>query len=338
MTNEAVGAIVQKLLATELEGNRATQNYRKEVLRNAGYFFTWMKNNGYENIRELGKAELFEYYRYTCAQRTTTGTRIKGGLISRRTINGRLSAVRKVFTALYRMGFLDDDPLHGFSLGVPPDRALKRRPFTEQEITDFLEQIDPSSPRGLRDRALFELIYSSGLRVAEAARLKIGDIDLGRREIIVRGKLQRDRLVPISVVARDFLQQYLGPRLNRLEEAVFRGSRAWVDEKAMRPQEITRRFRTLLLRFDMDRPGRCAHAVRHSTATHLLDHGASIRHVQELLGHKNIENTARYTHVQTDGLAKIYRKYHPGEHELYEELDEEYLRRLDTLLAEMKKQ
>ena len=83
----------------------------------------------------------------------------------------------------------------------------------------------------------------------------------------------------------------------------------------------------------MDEAGRSTHAVRHSTATHLLDHGASIRHVQELLGHKNIENTARYTQIQTGGLAKIYRKYHPGEHELIETVDEEYEKRLENLVA-----
>ena len=338
MTGEAVSALAQKLIATELEGNRAALGYRKEVSRNVGYFFSWMKDRAHDDIRALGKAELFEYYKRLCSQRATTGTRVAGELISRRTINGRLCAVRKVFTALYRIGYLAENPLHGFSFGVPPDRSFKRRPFTEREMADFLEQVDPSTPRGLRDRALFELIYSSGLRVSEAARLKVGDIDLDRREIIVRGKLERDRLVPISVVARDFLLHYLGPRLNQFEQPVFRGSRAWVAEKAMRPQEISRRFRTLLERFDMYRSGRSTHAVRHSTATHLLDHGASIRHVQELLGHKNIENTARYTHIQTDGLAKIYRKYHPGEHELYEEVDEEYLKRLDVLLAKEKKQ
>lgn len=80
-----------------------------------------------------------------------------------------------------------------------------------------------------------------------------------------------------------------------------------------------------------------AHSIRHSTATHLLDNGASIRHVQELLGHKGIETTERYTHVQTDGAAKIYRKYHPREHDLFETVDEEYRRHLDSLIERYNK-
>jgi len=333
MTGEAVQALALSLIATELEGERTAVRYRQEVRRNAQYFFAWLTSKALE-VKSVTKAHLFDYYKHVCDQKVVTGTLTPGKLLSRRTINGRLAAVRKVFTALYRIGYLNEDPLHGVSFGVPPDRFFQRRPFTEAEISGFLEQIDPETPRGLRDRALFELIYSSGLRVAEAARLLIGDCNLQRREIIVRGKRDRDRMVPISVVARDFLVQYLGDRVSCFEEPVFRGSRAWVAEKPMRPQEISRRFRTLLRLFEMDKPGLSTHAVRHSTATHLLDHGASIRHVQELLGHKNIENTVRYTHVQTDGLAKIYRKYHPAEHELYEEVGQEYVVRLEKLLRE----
>ena len=75
-----------------------------------------------------------------------------------------------------------------------------------------------------------------------------------------------------------------------------------------------------------------AHCIRHSTATHLLDNGASVRHVQELLGHQNIETTVRYTHLQTDGIAKIYRKYHPREHDLFESVDEIYRNKVSCLL------
>ena len=334
MTALAVQALALQLIDTELEGNRTTMRYRREVRDNVKQFFAWMNQYGHEDIRTLTKADLFACYRHICAQRATTGTRKPGELISRRTINGRLSAMRKVFTALYRAGYLAEDPLHAVSFGVPPDRAFKRRPFTEDEMALILEQIDPSTPQGLRDRTLYELIYSSGLRVSETAKLTIGDLDLARREIVVRGKGNRDRLVPISAVARDFLLQYAGDRINRFDEPVFRGSRARGPGQALRPKEITRRFHALLVELGMDGEGRSTHAIRHSTATHLLDHGASIRHVQELLGHKNIENTARYTQVQTTGLQKIYRKYHPGEHELFEAVDTAYLERLEKLVAD----
>ena len=336
MTKEAVKPLALKLLDTELEGSRTTKRYREILRYNAEQFFSWMETEGREDIRELGKKELFAYYRHVCSERPTTGTRTVGGLLSTATINWRLLAVKKVFAALYRSGYLNDDPMHGLDLGILPERSFKRRPFTETEMAELLEQIDPSTRRGLRDRALFELIYSSGLRVSEAAQLTIGDVDLERREIIVHGKGSRDRLVPISVVARDFLRLFIGDRINRLEEPVFRGAWAKGAGKAIRPGEISQRFHDLLVKFSMDGAGRSTHAVRHSTATHLLDRGASVRHIQELLGHKNIDTTVRYTQVQTGGLQKIYRKHHPGEHELFEAVDEEYEKRLDTLIAGMK--
>jgi site-specific recombinase XerD len=333
MTADAIFALAEQLIDTELEGNRTTPGYRKEVKRNVLWFFSWLRSRNINDLRAVGKNDLLAYYLYVCGQRQRTGTRKAGELISKRTINGRMSAAQKVCGVLYRNGYLEEDPFHALDLGLSPERTFKRRPFTEEEMAEFLEQIATDTPRGLRDRALFELVYSSGLRVGEAARLTVGDIDAQRREIVVHGKGSRDRLVPVSEVARDFLMLYLGERITRLEEAVFRGTRGKGAGKPMRPEEVTRRFHTLLVQFGMDGIGRSAHAVRHSTATHLLDHGASIRHVQELLGHKNIENTARYTQVQTGGLQKIYRKYHPGEHELFEAVDEAYLTRLENLIA-----
>ena len=319
-----------QLLDTELEGNRNSMGYRKIIRRNTRYFFSWLEEEGIEDIGMAGKTEVFAYYRHVCAEKSVSGT---GEPISSATINWRLLAVRKLFASLYRLGYIATDPMQGLELGVQPERCFKRRPFTEDEISFILEQIDPSTPLGLRDRALFELIYSSGLRVCEASRLTMGDLDLERREIVLHGKGSRDRLVPISALARDFLRLYAGERINHVEEPVFRGSRAWVADKPMPPEGITQRFHDLLDKFGMYGPGRSTHAVRHSTATHMLDHGASIRHIQELLGHKNIDTTVRYTEVQTGALARIYRKYHPGEHELFEVVDDAYEKRLDKLIS-----
>jgi len=332
MTREAVKKLALHLITTELEGNRTTTGYRNEVTYSVKLFFSWMEAHGHEDIRQLTKADLLAYYRYVCSQKVKTCTKNPGYLISRRTISGRLLAVKKVFAALYRADYLKDDTCYGLELGVLPDRGFIRHPFTEAEMAEFLEQIDPSTPLGLRDRTLFELIYSSGLRVSEVSLLTMRDVDLERREIVVHGKGSRDRLVPISPVARDFLRRFIGDRINRLDEPVFLSRDC---KRAMGSSEITQRFGKLLVKFGMDGKGRSTHAVRHSTATHLLDHGASVRHIQELLGHKSINTTVRYTQVQTDGLAKIYRKYHPGEHELFETIDEAYIERLDALVAGM---
>jgi len=331
MIPEAIQELALSLIDTEQEGNRASKKHRRTLAHNTKQFFSWMENQKIEDLRTIGKAELIAYCQFVCSQRSTCGTRTIGELLATGTIDLRLLAVKKIFSVLYRTGYLANNPMQGLDIGLP-DRSFKRRPFTEQEMAELLEQMDPSTPRGLRDRAMFELIYSSGLRVCEVAQLTMGDIDLERREIIVHGKGSRDRLIPISSVARDFLRLFIGDRINRLDEPVFRRSRC-EGVKAIRPEAISERFHDLLIKFDMDGVGRSTHSVRHSTATHLLDHGASIRHVQELLGHKDIDTTVRYTHVQTMGLQKVYRKYHPGEHELFEAVDETYEKRLDRLIA-----
>ena len=104
-------------------------------------------------------------------------------------------------------------------------------------------------------------------------------------------------------------------------------------DRFIRSTSISERFRILLRRYDMDKPEISTHSIRHSTATHLLEAGASVRHVQELLGHSSIESTVRYTHVMTDNLAKVYRRYHPREHELFEIADEDYQRRLQGMFS-----
>jgi integrase/recombinase XerC len=319
--------LVQRLVAAELSGNRVSRGYAEEVRYNLGVFFTWL---GPGDIGLVDKPELLAYYAYVCTTKAEKGVKIPGSLISRRTINGRLGALRKAFKVLYQSEYLDKNPFDELVLGVRPERGTKRQPFSEKEMAVFLDGIKPTAGRGLRDRTLFELMYSSGLRAAETAKLSIGDVDLEQRELLVQGKGAQDRVVPFSRPARDFLTLYLKDRTNRLEPVFLRAN---YQTGPMLAQTITRRFRTLLQQFDMGGTNRLTHAIRHSTATHLLDNGAGIRHVQELLGHKNIENTVLYTHLQTGGLAKIHQKYHPREHRYLKYIDEDYIRRLDFLLA-----
>jgi site-specific recombinase XerD len=325
--------MVRQLVRAELAGNRASKGYAGEVRYNLNLFLAWITKHVSGDIEKTGKPELLAYYNHVCATTAKKGTKTPGNLISRRTINGRLGAVRKGYKVLYQAGYLKENPFDALILGVRPARGFKRQPFSEKEMAYFLDRIKPLTERSLRDRTLFELMYSSGLRVTETAGLVIGDVDLEQRELLVHGKGTRDRIVPFSRLARDFLASYLKDRTGRLEPLFLRANR---QAKPMLAQTVTRRFKTLLRRFDMDGTDRLTHSIRHSTATHLLDNGAGIRHVQELLGHKNIENTVLYTHLRTGGLAKIHQKYHPGEHRFIKTIDEDYRRRLDFLLAKTK--
>lgn len=290
-------------------------------------FFRWSSRQGKGDVRKFDKKELSFFFSWLCKQ----PSKRTGENLSAHTINERFHSVCILYSCLYRSGVIAENPAHGLVLSIPEPNVWKRRPLTRDEITRFLESIDVKTAVGLRDRALFELIYSSGLRVSEAAALKVGDIDFERRLMVVRGKFDRDRMVPVSEVARDFLARYLGPKLERPDAWVFEGTRGPTKGGHLRGGSISERFRNLLREFGMDKSEISTHSIRHSTATHLLENGASVRHVQELLGHRCIESTVRYTHVMTDALAQVYRRHHPREHELFEAVDEDYERRLSSL-------
>jgi integrase/recombinase XerD len=275
----------------------------------------------------ITRKDMLEYQKVLLHIKST----VTGKLLATVTIYDRFNAVKLLFSVLYRAGVIKNNVTHGLTLEIPNRIGWKRRAFTREEINYILESLDVITKQGLRDRALFELIYSSGLRVSEASKLYIRDINFERREMIVRGKFDRDRIVPISRVAKRFLQLYLKERLSHTVEPVFTSVYKTEPVRGLKPESISEHFRDLLRRFDLDKKEVSTHSIRHSTATHLLDNGASIRHVQELLGHQNLETTVRYTHVQTDGLFRIFRRYHPREHDLFEMVNEEYRKRLDAL-------
>jgi len=327
MTSESAQELGLRLVSEELGARRCAEGSKAIVAQAVTDFYRWASRQAKGDVRLFGKKELSAFFAHLCRQ-TSKKTR---DALRPKTINQRFEAVRLLYSCLYRSGATAENPCHGLALALPDPKAWTRRPLTRDEITQFLESIDVSTAVGLRDRALFELIYSSGLRVSEAACLKVGDIDFERRLMVVRGKFDRDRMVPVSEVARDFLVEYLGPKLDSPEAWVFVGSRGPTKGGHLRSMSVSERFRFLLREKGMDKSELSTHSIRHSTATHLLENGARVRHVQELLGHRSIESTVRSPHVMTDSLGTVYRRHHPREHELYEEVDAEYLRRRSRL-------
>jgi integrase/recombinase XerD len=330
MKDETLHAFALELSKEDMKGKRLGEETVNSVLRDQKEFIAWLGRKKY-SMAKMGNAELLEYHRLLCG----TPSKRTGEKLAPTTINGRFYNVRYLFTLLYREGLLEENPAQHLELDLPEGSFIRRQPFSQEAIQTFLEHLDPSTPQGLRDRTMFELMYSSGLRVTEVAHLKVKDMDFERREMIVRGKYGTDRVLPISQVAKDFLLLFLGERIEAGENWIFPGCRGGKPGVGLKSTSVSERFRTLMRRYNMDRPEISAHSIRHSTATHLLDNGASIRHVQELLGHKNIETTVRYTHLQTDSLFKVYQKYHPEEHELFDAIDGAYFSRVENLLAEV---
>jgi len=227
-----------------------------------------------------------------------------------------LGALQGAFRWARQRRLLPRDPAAALTLPKRPFR-LPRAVLTAREAERVLRQAVPGTPLGLRDRALLEVLYSTGLRRAEVAALRLEDIDLGRRLLVVRaGKGQRDRYVPLGRRP----EKWLGRYLRRAREALL-GSAAdqgWVFISSrgtrLALNRLSERVRGYVRRGARGKTGSC-HLFRHTMATLVLEGGADVRVVQELLGHANLSTTARYTHIAFTRLIRAHAAAHPAERE-----------------------
>jgi site-specific recombinase XerD len=257
----------------------------------------------------------------------------------------KAAALRSGFRFLARRGFVDDDPAAG--LGVP--RGPKRLPVVlkPRQVDRLLAGPDPVDPVGLRDRAILELLYATGIRVGELCGLHLGDVDLAADTVLVLGKGAKERVVPFGEPARAALLDYLAngraamlptpgkpassasasdqpgpsaPDQDRPASSTRSGGRGIpADQDALffnrRGKPMTQRdVRGMLERYRVAAgvpAGTSPHTLRHSYATHLLEGGADLRAVQELLGHVALTTTQTYTHVSNERLRRVYEQAHP---------------------------
>ena len=237
--------------------------------------------------------------------------RSKGGSsgepVSSRTMSKVITALRMFFLFLMNERLRDDDPMEL----IPHNKEPKKLPQTidYDSVEKILNAIDTSTDIGTRDHAMFELIYSCGLRVSECANLKLNRFYPEEKRIVVIGKGDKERMVPVGDVACQWLATYMEKaRPTILEKR--RSQYMFVDRER---EKLTREEIWHRLKKYCEKAGVYAkvHTLRHSFATHLLQGGADLRSVQELLGHKDIRTTEIYTHVNTDDLMKAFDKAHP---------------------------
>lgn len=263
-------------------------------------FEAFLSQEGITNIRMVN---------YQVARRFITYLYRKN--LARSTINRKISALRSFFRFLVSEHYAEDNP---FLLLTLPKRQNKMpRFFHEEEIAAIFDAIDCSTPLGRRNYAIVDLLYGCGLRVSELVDLDIDDILWDLNVLVIHGKGNKDRYVPLNQTTRETLEKYISdtrPELAMLSKsntkAVFlnhRGNRL-----------TTRGVRDILSRVIKDASGITnisPHMLRHSFATHLLDHGADIRSVQALLGHESLSTTQIYTHVSRERLKDVYMAAHP---------------------------
>lgn len=268
--------------------------YRQDLL----IFSTWLAKTHQKNLTQTTKVEVTAFMATRQGDKATTANR-------------RLTVLKRFFRYAIRNGWQTEDPCQQL-------RAAKQAPrfpssLSEKQVEDLLKAPNLEEPLGLRDRAMIELMYASGLRVSEIISLKL--IHLSMNEGIIRivgGKGNKERLVPFGAVAAEWLQRYLNearPQLlgQKISEFVFVGRYTG--------DALTRQaFWALIKRYAQVANisvKLSPHTLRHAFATHLLNHGADLRVVQLLLGHADISTTQIYTHVARERLKNIHHQHHP---------------------------
>lgn len=237
-------------------------------------------------------------------------TQLKEKGLAAATIARKLAAIKAFYRFMTAEGYMDANPAEVVEAGT---KGIKLpRVLSEDEVVRLLGQPDITTAEGFRDRTMLEVLYATGMRVSELINLTLERVDLNMKYIIAFGKGSKERIVPLGSVAAEFLQQYLEKVRPKLTHADRNTNIVFL---AFGGHELTRqRFWQIIRGY-----GRKAninkaltpHILRHSFATHLLDNGADLRSVQELLGHSDISTTQIYTHLTNKRLRDIYAKAHP---------------------------
>ena len=229
---------------------------------------------------------------------------------ARKTIARRMSALRSFYKFLVRESIIENSPLQR----VRTPKLEKKLPtfLDEVEITELLTSPDDTL-LGKRDRAVLEMLYATGCRVSELVGMTINKVDLGNRFVILLGKGNKERVVPIGHTCVKVLQNYYPARAELMNkygvaehEHIYVNSRGGVLTDRSVRRILDKYIKALAIHKNIS-----PHTIRHTFATHLLEHGADLRAVQELLGHENLSTTQIYTHVTTERITEVYKENHP---------------------------
>ncbi len=287
-----------------------TLDVRRRQLR---AFARWLEERDVRDAAQVTRAMIERYQRWLFAYRRaddgrplTVGYQIQ-----------RVKPIEMLFRWAVRKHYLPANP----ASDLDHPRPVKKLPdvLTVAEVDAILAVPDPETPLGLRDRALLEMLYSTGMRRSELARLRLDDVDHRHGLVrIVQGKGHKDRVVPVGDRALVWLGRYtrdarsqllgVGTGADALCRTIFLSTRGW----PLSPDNLTSLVRDHVLAAGITKPGSC-HLFRHAMATALLQNGCDVRLIQELLGHTRLDTTALYTHVGVAHLKRAHTAFHPAE-------------------------
>jgi integrase/recombinase XerC len=296
--DEAVAEFLRSLALEKNASDLTVKSYREDLTQALEFFRT-----KYEG-QKLGPAQI------TSRHLRAFTVWLSEKQYAKTTIARRIAAVRSWFKFLCRQGNVATNPADGLR---PPRQEKKLPHFLSEDQLDRLLKAPPAEdPMGLRDRALLEILYSAGLRVSELTGLNLADLDLDASMATIRGKGKKERLAFLGAVAMQALKTWLNARAGMLAEKLKKSEAVFLNKNGTRltSRSVGRLLEKYLAQAGLD-PRTSPHTLRHSFATHLLDRGADIRSVQELLGHSSLATTQIYTHVTTQRLKERYDKAHP---------------------------
>ncbi|MDF2571370.1 MAG: xerC 2 [Sporomusa sp.] len=302
--DELLGQFILYLRIEKNASQHTIHNYKRDILQFAEFVLCQdAEETLFININPLLIRSYLAY--------------LKSERYAKATIMRRIAALRSFFRFLCRENILSQNPFNA----VRTPKLEKKLPvfLDADEITELIALPD-HSPLGLRDRAVMEMLYATGVRVSELAGITLPDIDFGGRTIIVSGKGAKQRIVLMGRRAAQTLENYLssarlilcdkpgeyGRQFEKNHEYLFVNNRGGpLSDRSIR-RIVEKYVEEMALKKNVS-----PHTIRHTFATHLLDHGADLRSVQELLGHVNLSTTQLYTHVTTERLKANYKNFHP---------------------------
>jgi integrase/recombinase XerD len=298
------------LLAQYREWQRV-HHYAADTLRTGGHalklFAAWAAERGITRPNEVTRPILERYQRAVFHYRTAQGRPL--GL---RGQIARLSPLRSFFRYLVRHNVILHNP--AADLELPRcDKRLPRQILTAAEAERVLGAVDLAEPMGLRDRTMLEVLYSTGVRRQELLNLAIGDLDRERGVMLIRcGKGKKDRMVPIGDRAVVWINKYLDALRPKLVAEPDEGDLFLSNYgERLTPKRLSQIAHDAIERAEIGKQGSC-HLFRHTAATLMLEHGADIRYIQQLLGHADLSTTQIYTHVSIGKLKEVHTQTHPA--------------------------
>ncbi len=286
-------------------------NYSPRTITEYGcqlnFFFKYLQTKGILNLNQITKEVILNYQMSLFSQERP---------LSLQTQLSRLFSMKSLFKYLMRTNQILYDPSYGLTL---PKRS-KRLPktiLTKKEVFRLLDKPNADTPLGLRDKAMLEVLYSTGIRNQELRQLIIYDVNTDSHDLMIRqGKGKKDRMIPLGEIASNYVDEYIQygrPKLmggkktdllfiSKNGRAITAGNFIWILNKYVQLAKIDKKI--------------TPHVIRHTFATHLLKNNASLRHIQELLGHASIETTQIYTQLEVSDLKRVHKKFHPRERDV----------------------